>query len=80
MFYTKIAKFISAIILFLGMSRVLMGILVVTSENTKLALQYFGNKTSGEAIDQGFLFIFIAIILGLLTEISVNLHNNHKDN
>ena len=80
MFYTKIAKIISAILLFLGITRVLMGIFVATSENPKLfAARYLGNHTSGEAIDKGLLYIFIAVSLGVLVEISITLHNKCKD-
>jgi len=80
MFYTKTAKIISAILLFLGITRVLMGIFVATSENPKfLAAQYLGNHTSGEAIDKGFLYIFIAVSLGVLVEISITLQNQHKE-
>jgi hypothetical protein len=38
MFYTKAAKFISAILLFLGITRVAMGILIASTDNPKLAV------------------------------------------
>jgi hypothetical protein len=80
MFYTKTAKIISAILLFLGVMRVLMGILVATSENPKLlAARYLGNHTSGEAIDKGFLYIFIAISLGVAAEISINIKKIYEN-
>ena len=81
MFYTKIAKFISAIILLLGIFRIAMGIVVVTSETPKLAAaRYLGSGTSGEAIDKGFLYIFIAITLGVLVEISITLQKKNDKN
>jgi len=77
MFYTKIAKIISAIILFIGITRVAMGFFVAGTDNPQLAaIRYLGNYTSGEAIDKGFLYIFIAIALGVLVEISVNIQKN----
>jgi len=79
MFYTKIAKIISALLFFIGISRVLMGVFVLTSENPKLqAAKYLGRHTSGEAIDKGLFYIFIAVSLGVLVEISVTLHNASK--
>ena len=80
MFYTKFAKIISGIILFLGLARVAMGILVASTDNPKLAAaQYLGNHTSGEAIDKGLLYVLIAVSLGVLVEISMNIHNRSQD-
>ena len=80
MFYTKIAKVISVIILFLGIARISMGIIVITSETPKLAAaRYLGSGTSGEAIDKGLLYILIAITLAVLVEISVAVHKNTLD-
>ncbi|MCB4761966.1 MAG: hypothetical protein LGB78_09875 [Sulfurovum sp.] len=80
MFYTKTAKIISAIILFMGITRVAMGFLVANSGNPKLAAtEFLGNHTSGEAIDKGFLYIFIAIVLGVLVEISINIQKRNSE-
>jgi len=74
MFYTKFAKIISAIILFMGITQIIMGFIVANAEDPKLvAARYLGNHTSGEAIDKGFLYIFIAISLGVLSEIITHL-------
>ena len=81
MFYTKIARVISAIILFLGISRILMGIFVITSETPKLAAaRLLGTHTSGEAIDKGFLYILIAVTLGVLVEISISVQKKSQEN
>jgi len=75
MFYTNLARIASAIILFLGSTRVLTGFIVAGSDNPQLGAELFlGRHTSGEAIDQGFLYILIAITLGVLVEISMVLH------
>jgi len=51
-----------------------MGFIVANAEDPKLvATRYLGNHTSGEAIDKGFLYISIAISLGVLSEISTYL-------
>ena len=75
MFYTHLAKIASAIILFLGTSRVLLGFIVISSDDSKQSAALFlGRHTSGEAIDQGFFYILIALALGVLTEISIAIH------
>ena len=49
--------------------------MVAGSDDPKLAAaRYLGHRTSGEAIDQGFFYILIAITLGVLVEISMSLH------
>ena len=85
MFYTKFAKIISVIMLFIGITQIILGFVVINSEDPKLAAaRYLGSHTSGEAIDKGFLYIFIAISLGVLAEISTNLYqkvqNKSKSN
>jgi len=51
-----------------------MGFIIANAEDPKLvAARYLGNHTSGETIDKGFLYIFIAISLGVLSEISTHL-------
>ena len=80
MFYTKFAKIISAIILFMGITRIILGFVVINAEDPKLAAaRYLGNHTSGEAIDKGFLYLFIAISLGVLAEISTNLYQKVQE-
>ena len=75
MFYTKFAKIISAIMLFMGIARIILGFVVANAEDPKLAAaRYLGSHASGEAIDKGFLYIFIATSLGVLAEISTNLY------
>ena len=74
MFYTKFAKIISIIMLFVGITKIAMGFFVASTDNPKLAAaRYLGNHTSGETIDKGFLYVFIAVSLGVLVEISINI-------
>jgi len=75
-FYTKTAKVISVILLFMGIMRVFMGVIVASSEDpvTNAAL-YLGNSNSGEAVNEGLLVFFVSIVLGVLTEMSTNLNN-----
>ena len=66
--------------LFMGITQIILGVVVINAENPKLAAaRYLGSHTSGEAIDKGFLYIFIAISLGVLTEISINLYQKVKN-
>lgn len=79
MFYTKFAKIISALMLFIGIIGVTIGLIVASSDSPKLAAaRYLGNHTSGEAIDKGLLYIFIAISLGVLAEISTNIYKQNQ--
>ena len=42
------------------------------------SLRYPGSHTSGEAIDRGLTYILIAIILGVITEISISVHKKSQ--
>lgn len=74
MFFTRIGKIIAHLMFWLGLMRVSMGFLVAfgtvdMESNRALAHQYFGTRTSGEAITEGMIAIFLAVALGTLCEI-----------
>ena len=81
MFYTKIARIVSYIMLTFGIIRFSMGLsiatgIVVESEPGR----YLGTATSGEAMDKGLFYILIAITLGVLVEISKAVHEKINEN
>ena len=81
MLYTRMAQLMLVIILLLGIMKISLGLIVATSENPKLAAaRFLGSRTSGEMIDKGLLYIFIAITLGVLVEISINIKKNNDKN
>jgi len=75
MFFTKIATIIAYFGVVLGVWKVVAGFFIAFSTET-LALNmeaskhYLGTSTSGEAINEGCVYLGISITLGVLTEIS----------
>ncbi|QFT59189.1 hypothetical protein FIU94_10160 [Sulfitobacter sp. THAF37] len=72
-----LGKLISWALVILGTLRVAMGIFVAQmfSEPQAYAAataRYFGSRTSGEAIDQGFIMIAVGVGIGLLARIAGN--------
>ena len=81
MFYTKIARLVLYIMLTLGILRFSMGLSIATGVIVESEPgRYLGTATSGEAIDKGLLYILIAIILGVLVEISKAVHEKAQEN
>ena len=79
MLFTKLGRFAAWIMLLLGSSRLIMGFLVAwqfddVESRAAATRRYIGSGTSGEAIEQGFIVILIAIAVGILVEISSNLN------
>jgi hypothetical protein len=75
MFFTRIGKVFAHLIFWLGLFRVAMGFFVVfgsadMESSRALASNIFGGKTTGQAIDQGFIAVVLAVALGVLCEIS----------
>ena len=78
-FYTKFARVIAGIALILGIIGVVLGLVVATGVMVEPEPgHYLGSKTSGESIDRGIVYIFLAVTLGVLTEISQSLFNEHN--
>ena len=73
MSYTKSGRVVAGILLFIGVSACVIGLSVATGIIVEPEPgRYLGSKTSGEAIDRGLYYVFIAICLGVLTEISLS--------
>ena len=73
MSYTKSGRVVAGILLVIGISAFAIGLSVATGIIVEPEPgRYLGSKTSGEAIDRGLYYVFIAICLGVLTEISLS--------
>lgn len=71
MSYTKSGRVVAGILLVIGISAFAIGLSVATGIIVEPEPgRYLGSKTSGEAIDRGLYYVFIAICLGVLTDIS----------
>jgi hypothetical protein len=75
--YTKSGRVVAGILLVIGISSVAIGLgvaagIIVEPEPGR----YLVSKTSGEAIDRGLYYVFIAICLGVLTDISKSVTKN----
>lgn len=77
MIYTKAAKVISAIAFVLGAISVFSGLLVFFGVAETGSAHFVGS--GGGAIDRGFYVIFAAVLLGVLSEISLSIKNNSRD-
>ncbi len=76
MFFTRIGQVFAHLIFWLGLIRVATGFLVAFG----LAdMEIVGRRTSGEAIDQGFIAIVLAVALGVLCEISAARRKSEDD-
>lgn len=75
MFFTRVGTIIAYIGFGLGIIRTAMGFYIPQmadsmSSNTAGAQRYLGSKSPGEVIDQGIVWILVAVALGTLCEIS----------
>lgn len=74
MLFARLAFIIAVLMLVFGTMRVLMGFHVASIEPREAreaaTARYIGGKSSGEAIDQGFNTILIAVALGTLAGIA----------
>ncbi len=70
MFFTKLGHSAAGLIFFWGFVQIAMGFAVATGVLIEPEPGRYLAGTSGEAIEGGFYYVFIAIILGVITEIS----------
>ena len=71
MFFTRVGRIIAYLALVLGVLRTAMGFVgASTSDYQAFAQRYLGTETTGEAINQGMIMILIAVVVGVLTDIS----------
>ncbi len=79
MFFSKAAKIVAYLMFALGVLRVAMGFLLAfgtetMADNQAAASRYLSASSTGEAINEGTIAIVAAIVLGVLAEISSNIH------
>jgi len=77
MFFTKTARIIAFLVFGLAVLRVAIALIVAFGTDTladnQAAARYFlGAANTGEVIDGAMLYIFVAVTLGVLSEISRN--------
>lgn len=75
MFFARIGLVLAYLGLMLGAYQVAMGLFLALSTetmaaNVAAAQRYIGTTNSGEAIDQGGLYILVSVLLGALCEMS----------
>lgn len=76
MFFTRVGKVVAHVVFWLGLLRVASALLIAFTSpdmeaNTAFSRRYLGTATTGEALSGNvFLYIFAAIILGVVCEIS----------
>ena len=80
MFFTRVGAVIAWIGFVLSSFQVVTGLLIAlgtpTPEDRQAAARYFfGSANIGEEIDQGFLYLLISVLIGILVEISRALHS-----
>ncbi|WP_341862472.1 hypothetical protein [Gymnodinialimonas sp. 57CJ19] len=79
MFFTKVGRFVAALLFTVAVAQLLLGFAILFGTESMEDNRYFsqriaGEATSGAIIDKASLYIFIAIALGIATEISRNVH------
>lgn len=77
MFFTKTARIVAFLMFGLGVLRLAMGAILAfgtdtMADNQAAARHILAASNTGEAINEGMLYIFAAIALGVLSEISRN--------
>lgn len=70
MFFTKAGVIIAWLAFIGGTFRAVMGLGVAFGGDGAMAVEFFGSRTTGQVIDQGFYTMIFGIGLGILTEIS----------
>ena len=77
MFFTKIGKILAYIGFGLGFLRVATGYWIAfgatnANENLAAARRYLAASGTGEAINEGYIYMLVSVALGILCEISSN--------
>ena len=77
MSYTKVARIVANLMFGVGVYVVGVGLLFAfttetMAQNEAAAHRYLAASNTGEAIHEGLVLIFAALLLGVLTEISRN--------
>lgn len=75
MFFTKIGTWIAHIVFWLGTTRVIVAaVLAFGSENmgqnVAASRRYLAASNTGEAINEGMMYMLVGVALGVLCEIS----------
>ncbi|MGQ4274968.1 hypothetical protein [Terrihabitans sp. B22-R8] len=70
MFFTSIGRVLAYILFALGAMRTGMGLYVAINGTAADVQRYIGSGTTGEAIDQGLMYLMAGVVLGVITEIS----------
>ena len=79
MAFTTLGRIVAVLAFTFGILTIFMGFELATSDLPEEQLrQYLGNKTTGQAIDRGVLYIIFSIVLGVLTDISKSVANSNK--
>jgi hypothetical protein len=82
MLFTYIARGVAFLVLFGGLFQILMGFAIAFGGfgpiGEALARYLPAHSTTGAAIDDGWKYLLIAVVLGTLTEISFSLRNANK--
>jgi hypothetical protein len=69
--FTNLGVLVARLILIFGIMQLAMGISVATGILVEPEPgRYLGSNTSGQAIDKSLYYLFVAICLGVLTDIS----------
>lgn len=73
--FCKAAKILGILGVIFGSLRVGMGFLgaLAADPSTVFAARYLGTATTGEAIDEGFYMLVIAVVIGAVGEIGLQL-------
>jgi hypothetical protein len=84
MVFTKFGRIVTWLIFVLGSFQFILGFIIAfgtesMEDNRFFAQRYFNEANSGDAIEKGQVYIFIAIALEIATEISRNIHKNRAD-
>ena len=82
MFFTYTSRILSILALVLGFGRFLSGLSIANGwtglpYDVALASYAPGASSSGQAIDEGIFFVFVAVALGTLAEISFAVRKKH---
>lgn len=83
MFFVWTGRVIAHLIFWLGLLRVGMGLLVAfgtadMENNQAAARRYLGAATSGEAINDGMMYVVIGVSLGVLCQIAAKVSKADK--
>lgn len=75
MFFTKIGSWIAHIIFWLGLMRVALSAFLAfgtenMEQNIAVSRRYLAASTTGEAINEGMMYMLVGVALGVLCEIS----------